>query len=496
MFHKLHKTDKGFTLLEVVFSIVILTIALLALLPLLYLGTTNSIKAKVRTEATTAASNYIEQVRQMDYTTIGIPSGSPAGDLTPIHISKPSMEITITPIVTWVDDPEIAGTENYKKLDVTVDIYSDSITHNYQFVTSTYVRRDSFTGTLISPTIEFGFLSPSINDIVYGSSVTVDAVAETGIPNGFISNLRFYCDGVFLRDSFNVGAEWSPGTATVSESFNWDTTNINEDSLPTAPDGVRTLKIEAWDSVGQQVYVTRQVIVDNFAPNAPTGLGAYPYTDTQMRYYWNRAYDGTDIASKYYVSVWRQNASSNWILTEINVPVTTNGWTRTAPASFGRYYFSVQAASPRDLKSNTITSTGTYITKPLASGTTQITAIDNKVGNQATIVSSINVIKPGFAYSSLSYNLYRANTPDMAGQVLVGTMNSGSPYFTLTDTTSSPPIVDKKIGAPPVYYRVQAIVTPIAGFDGGVSKTIWSNVLQSASGTKTTSVITMPTARW
>lgn len=332
--------------------------------------------------------------------------------------------------------------------------------------------------------------------MIYGTHVTVDAVAATTIPNGYISNLRFYCDGSFLRDTVGTGAEWNPGTANASESFYWDTTELDESGVAFSPDGMRTIKVEAWDSVGQQVYVTRQMLVDNYAPNDPTGLGGSAYTDTQMRYYWNRAYDGTDIASKYYVSVWRQDSSANWIVTETNVAVTSNGWTRTAPASFGRYYFSVQAASPRDLKSNTITSTGTYITKPLASGTTQITAINNKVGDQATIVSSINVIKPGFAYSSLSYNLYRANTPDMAGQVLVGTMNSGSPYFTLTDTTSSPPIVDKKIGAPPVYYRVQAIVTPIAGFDGGVSKTVWSNILTSASGTKNTAVITMPTARW
>ena len=115
MLCKIHDTDKGFTLLEVVFSVIILTIALLALLPLLYVGTTNSIKAKVRTEATTAASNYIEEIRQMDYTEIGLLTGTPAGILSPVHISKPSMEITITPVVSWVDDPGISGTQDYKK---------------------------------------------------------------------------------------------------------------------------------------------------------------------------------------------------------------------------------------------------------------------------------------------------------------------------------------------------------------------------------------------
>lgn len=474
---KIFNQDRGFTLLELVFAVLILTIALLALLPLLYVGTMNSLKAQIKAEATTIASDYIEQVRQMDYQVVGnYGAGDPAGDLYPYQFTHRGMEVTITPVVSWVDDPGIDGTTDYKQLDLTVTVYSPNIGETYNFTTSTFIRRDNFAGTLIPPTIDFSISSPSAGDIVYGSSVNVGARAETTLANGFISNMRFYVDGTFLRNSFDAGAEWSPGTAVANESFSWDTTYIDEDGNPTSPDGSRILKVEAWDSVGQQVYTTRQIIVDNYPPNTPTKVRGYASTDVRTNIYWDRAYDGTDIADHYYVSVWRQNPSgmdlSSWEPVVTNVRTNSNSYALTSSPG-QRYYAQVTAASPRDLLSSSAGMESPYlpvISKPILTGVTNIT-IPNK--NTARISTKLTMTQLYFPHSYHEFTVYRSESATQTG-VPIYTTTGHDLYVDAGYTDVVDQYIDNKTNTKPLYYRVLWRVVP-GGYAGGTTNTLWTD---------------------
>ena len=147
------RRDQGFTVAEMVIAAAILFIVLTGLFGLVAASTQTSASAKLRAVAVDSAGSYIESVRAMPYGQVGTPSGTPTGTLVATTGTTAGLSVLITPVVTWVADPNLTNSHDYKKLSLTVVVTKPGL-RSYTYTVSTYVRDPSTnqSGRLGGPT--------------------------------------------------------------------------------------------------------------------------------------------------------------------------------------------------------------------------------------------------------------------------------------------------------------------------------------------------------
>lgn len=481
--------DQGMTLAEVVVASLILMLIATGLLTLFITSVNATALANQKAVATQFIDSYMDDVRRMDYASVGTVSGNPAGGLSAVTADVSGLSLVATPTVTWVDDPLISGTQDYKKVAIAISVLSGG-TVKYQTSSSTYVRRpDMNSGASnenVPPNIEFLSGSPADGSIVYGTSVTVGARAWTTMSGVTLIRLAYYANAPTLANLIGEQADWAISTQSIEKSFAWDTMHIDEDGVRSFPDGTRDLKVQVADSIGQIAYRRVNVIVDNFAPSTPGTVTLSPATGGPgIASSWGTTYDGTDIANGYRVEYVRENKTdANWTYGAAwaDTDATTTTHTNSAAGPFTRWWVRVWAKSPRDIFSN-YGSSGNVATvsRPALAGTYSLSSSGsgaNKI--YTTSVSLVAPTAPQFTVSgTVTYDLFRSNDPANMGTVPWKTATTPTAY---TDT-----IATAKKGLPKnwVYqYRVTFKPAGWPSFASNPTQQVWSNQVQT--GTETT----------
>ena len=413
------RREDGMTIIEVMVGIAIFFFVLTAIFGLLGATTSMAVFSNERALITNAMNTYIEEVRALPYTSVGIDGG---GVPVPGTLSAESTQtiggylLTITPTVEWVTDDDIdGGTNHYKQLTLvgTVERGGEVV---YTLSMSTFIRQEAPLGEYTPPTIEFGASSPpesSPPPVVRGNAVPIDAIASTTMPGARLVNMSFQVSpgGIFLRDQSGASAIWELDTTNATKTFFWDTLAVNEDGVPFVEDGEYTITVEVVDSNQKRVFNTRRVYIDNTPPNPPSNLVAdVSASGTQVPLTWATSMDGRSQSHHYAVLVGQQTTAGTWdsdtIITE-----GPSGTHSLATSPFSRYYARVAAESPEGLRSEWSPSVEAglppifFITRPMIGGTYQATfSNDSPKGWRVNV--NLTTTQPSFPVYSVRYELY------------------------------------------------------------------------------------------
>lgn len=163
--------ESGFTLVEVLFAMIILVGLATAMAGLLTSSITSNALARHKTVAEQAATQQIEYVRRLAYDDVGIVLGNPPGVIPAITaISVNGFNATLVTRVRYVDDPTPTSYEtsaNYKRVSVTVT-RSDGKTMAQQVTYVAPSSRTPFGG------LNLAIIQPLVID--YGLNVPVEDV--------------------------------------------------------------------------------------------------------------------------------------------------------------------------------------------------------------------------------------------------------------------------------------------------------------------------------
>ncbi|MDF1542592.1 MAG: prepilin-type N-terminal cleavage/methylation domain-containing protein [Anaerosomatales bacterium] len=345
--------DEGMTLIEVVVAIAIFFFVLTAIFGLLGATTSMSVLSNERALLVNAINSYIEEVRAMSYTDVGVDVvAAPVPGTLSVESTQTSggYAIALRPTVTWVDDPDITpGTQDYKQLTVdgTISRRGEVV---YSLSMSTYIRQEAPPGEYTRPTIRFGPQSPAEESppaLVRGRTVLIDAIAESTMPGARLVSMSFQVSpgGIYLRDQAGNSAIWELDSTTATKQFYWDTMALNEDGLPFVEDGEYTITVEVVDSNQKRVYQTRRVFIDNDPPDPPTNLVANALlSGTQVPMTWTTSMDGRSESDHYVLLVGAQARDGSWTENEI-VTSGPAGLHTLATQPFTRYATRVAAES-------------------------------------------------------------------------------------------------------------------------------------------------------
>ena len=486
------------SIIEMVVAAAVLFIALTGLFGLMSATTLMSLKSNQKTTAVNVVNSYIEEIRAMRYYSVGMTApgsttGGVAGGL-PVAETRTvgGYTVTMTPTVVWVDDPMIAGTEDYKQLTIVASVQKPGESP-YTFSVSTFIRpetvseEDSAATEYLAPTIEFGIGSPVDSTppaVVSGSAVPVALVAEAQMPGATISLATMSVGTTLLRDAGGVMASWTPDEASVTRTFYWDTLALNEDGNPFSPDGLQTITLEVTDSNQKRVFVTRNVIVDNSPPDAP----GIPVTNAStsppgsVLFTWTGSADGMSPTDHYRVRTRKQLAGGGWT-TESIVNTSDSTPQYSFPGEpMSLYLLRVMAEgpgpeyrrsywSPRYYDPPDDPYTGTFqppvyfVTRPLLGANAGSADYSNASKIWSFTLSDLTVSKPVFPMSgSATYSLFeiRDGVPTQIASNTTGT------FASMTRTVAA----DKKATTLPLYYEMRVTCTPSTT---GVAQTLVSN---------------------
>ena len=398
------RRDQGFTVAELVVAVGILFFVVTALFGLVSASTTTSVSAKQRALAVDAGSSYIEDIRAMPYEAVGVvgaPLSEPTGTLVPTTTTRNNITTTIDPEVSWVNDLQLPGEQDYKKVVLTVTATAPSV-GPFTHVVTTYVRNTATNPqsdfTDLSPTIRFTPGTPAEGAVIYGTAnFGFGAIAGHESTDGILTVVRLIGGGGLLQTSGGDRAEWGPNLhefTTTPNPFYWDTTKSRETSPgsgvwePLYPDGPITLVAEAIDTQNDRTYVQRHYVIDNSPPGAPSDvtLTSPNPQPVPLRITWVPGVDGTALATNHSVTVYQQNSTStdmaSWANLGSFVVATPEGnpptmsYDYTEPAFFSRYAAAVAAVGPRSSSAPVLG--GPHTTRPSISGTATIAGNDEK----------------------------------------------------------------------------------------------------------------------
>lgn len=96
------KTNKGYSLIELLITITIIVIAASAVIPVLTFVTQANSNNKIRSTANSIATSIFEEINSMKYEDIGVPSGSPAGTvITPREVPVDGVTYKVDIQISW-----------------------------------------------------------------------------------------------------------------------------------------------------------------------------------------------------------------------------------------------------------------------------------------------------------------------------------------------------------------------------------------------------------
>jgi hypothetical protein len=377
-------------------------------------------------------------------------------------------------------DPPPAGTKDYKLLNIATTATPARLAGSVVTMSTQAIISPAGAGNnvvRVPPTIAWSGSSPSTDSIVYGTSVQVGGSADAVGTGVIVTNMNLYCDGSLLQNWSGSAAQYTFTTASGSCDFYWNSQAKDASNTPFWEDGSRTLKLEAWDSNGQQNYITRSVLVDNHAPIEPASVTVTDTTAATTLTHvitWPVCADGTSPAYRYSIAIYRQppSATSSGTYTDwTSVPAlsaSSNTVSRNPQQSFGRYLYAVDSVSPRGLTLSA-PATGIAITRPTITGARALTSSGSGSNKKWTLTTAVSMGAPNFPYDSAatSNTLYHA-TSASGPWTQVGSPTSSftlpNDGYTMSSTLFS------------YYYKVVTVITP-RGYAGGSPVTLTSNVI-------------------
>ncbi len=531
--------DAGMTLLELMIAAVILLIAVSALLGLLLKSTQMSVQAKEQNVATAASHSYLEAVRSMPFASVGVAGGaggSIEGSLPVNTVARSgSFEITITPTVTWVDDPAISGVQNYKQVVVVVSV--GALTRRPVVQTyATYVRAPGEivaipggttggTGGTAVPVISFvDGQAPASGAVIRGNSIMVTAHVSTPNTGGTIKRLQMFCGVPVL---FGAGGGIPSNSGTTGEwidlavqsgtySFYWNTLATQADGTPYYPDGQRKIYIVAYDNQSRPGTVERWVTIDN---QPPTACSSPPVpvenSDHTITIAWGPSMDGagvSDYATYYTVHPWSDRAGVSGTPIAGSGPTGWNDvpdsgavhfvsptydpaapsyrWTSALP--FTRYWFRILPAnsfgqSPSANGGMTDQTVVPLVTRPKIKGTYQSTKTGSGSNEKITTNLTLAITPPTFSTSAISYQVWRSTNGvtwpagDAANQFA-----AAGPTYTRSDEA-----LGNKAVVAAYYYKYVVTFTP-GGNKDATSRTIESHVVGPVPATVAATAAALP----
>ncbi|MGC7847697.1 type IV pilus modification PilV family protein [Desulforudis sp. 1088] len=118
---------RGFTLVEVLVALTLLTVVTVAFVPLFVYISEGSQANRARLVATKLAANIIEDIRALPYSQVGLAGGNPSGNIQPTTtVTVGGVNYTVQTRIWWVNDPadDSSGTDpipyDYKRVRVSV----------------------------------------------------------------------------------------------------------------------------------------------------------------------------------------------------------------------------------------------------------------------------------------------------------------------------------------------------------------------------------------
>jgi len=489
--------DDGLSLVEIMVAVTILLMAVTAMLPMLLQTTLISSQAKAQTAITNAVSSYVEEIRALPYEQIGIVgSGEPSASVDATRSAAVGGYIVLmTASINSVDDPDLAGADNYKELVIDATATSaDRPPVTYR--STTYIWGTVGSTNTDVPLVSFASGSPDAGAVVSGPSVWVRGHAEAIEAGANIVRIVLKVDSEYLPSTgLSSYADFSfAENPATTDAFMWDTEARKRvedaDGLPIldsdgheqyiyfSPDGLRLLKVEAWDSLGLSNYVTRLVLVDNYAPSPVPSITLSASNATALTASWTKAMDGTDPAAAYNVRVYKAPSTAaaltSWPYTTADFGASTTADIVATP--FSRYYVQVQSESALGhVVDEDWAISNTAITRPVLSGSYRQTV--TKSGGSYTIstnVYNIDVTNPQFAVNGVvTYDLWRSTS--LAGLGTGAPRASGVLFDsgTTSDVISDATVYSVSSTTPTYYYLVRASFTP---YGETVATELWTNV--------------------
>jgi len=459
------------TVIEIVIASFILFFVLTAVLGLVSTTTRMGISAKERTAITNAMASHMEWIRSLDFEEVALQGTT---TLATVPAQTTMMIDGFTVVITTSVSEATRGVK-----EVQVDAVATHPAYS-QMVMSQHVSIRDYNSGLTQmvnktgPRIDWDN-TPAEGTVVYsryvsgGGLLNIDVDVETGIDGVPIADLRFYCSGQLLRNGSSVNADvaaWQPNEETYSETFNWNTLQVDDQGNPDAiADGWRTIRIEATDAEGNRTVKERRFLVDN---DDSWGYGVKIYKV------------GSDGAP-----VLQNSLDAEGQPLDYRIAPTAYIQTTTA---FSRYTAAVRAYSPR-LMTTDYAPISTYVTNPRLSGTSKTTYAGKNAARTSTTVVNVAVTPPTFGCSTITYDLFRSLDPANLG---------GTPYKANTGTTYYTDTIVKtvgKFGVPDPYYYRYRITYSAAGTTGSGTQVIWSNVIGPTTAADNVST-PMPFVAW
>ena len=370
--------QSGFTLVELVVALALIAIVAVGFIASVSIGMRTVAVARQRQVASELASARLEHMRNVPFSQVALssaatqspdvtnpdywvssggstydvngdePGGSESlivdtdnGDV--LHIEDPvtvgSTVMEIYQYATWVDDPGIAGTQDYRRLTVVIRYKAPAVTGvNKLYRASTLftpgtVTIDSGTTTTTvagaTTTTVAGATTTTVGGATTTTTVASACAGDTAGPSGQFSigpsgsaeDGFTATQNVSLQLSFSdacepIVANFSNDNVTWGSDVTYDSTNPQVSWSLTAGNGLKTVYGRVRDGLGNVTSLTlHTVILDGTAPGAP-GNGTVLYTvscsgstrDVSMS--WAAAVDGEGNMRGY--RVYRSTDATTW----------------------------------------------------------------------------------------------------------------------------------------------------------------------------------------
>ncbi|MDO8848591.1 MAG: prepilin-type N-terminal cleavage/methylation domain-containing protein [Coriobacteriia bacterium] len=492
--------DDGMTIVEVMIAAAIFFIILTAVLALVGQTTQMGLQAKQKNIMTNTLNAYIESVHALPFEDVALIADG--GTLEPERVETiAGYTVTINPTVTVV-----SGNTALKNLRVDI-----SISDPRGVGTSTFTRvvirdRTQFltqeqSTPMTDPAVEFFGLTPPSGTVVWGSEweggpLYLDVRAEAS-EGRIVKLVRISFGGLTCEDASDPpkSAVWTPDEqswTSTSELFTWNTEQFelveqadgSFESMPLVTDGMRTMQVRVTDDAGIEKTDEIYLLVDNYAPPAPSGLAVTVTSARAASAVWSKTMDGDYGADSYALQWVKQGAghtdddispfglwgeAGTYELPDASDLAAIDPYAMTV-VPFSRYAARVQAVSPRDLASGW-TETTPFVSRPLLSG--NYVVVQKSTGNPKywKVTSTLSVTTPTFPTTgTTTYAFYRVDgsTPTL---IQSGTSTTCTDAVQVNVNPSSS-------NFPARSYRVVVSYTP-DGYAGGSLEQATSNTVST-----------------
>ncbi|HOY56260.1 MAG TPA: prepilin-type N-terminal cleavage/methylation domain-containing protein [bacterium] len=214
-----NKNNKGFTLIEVLIAIFILSIATLTTYSLYNMSLKILWESKAKVTATQLANQKMEMARNLSYNQVGTLGGIPAGIIPPVEIiTRNGIEFSVNTFINYIDDP-FDGTINSTTTPDTLSADYKQIRVEVSWISKFGAKKLTFLSSITPKGIESETGGGTLKILVFNSAGQPVPQAQVHIINSTVTpavDLNTQTD--------SAGLVFLPGAPTAIESYQISTT--------------------------------------------------------------------------------------------------------------------------------------------------------------------------------------------------------------------------------------------------------------------------------